>query len=166
MSGLTLFDLGRISKEAKIWMIIIALAAVGGGIGLGYGINDWTRTKPTTINVTVSSGFGVSIVDGATEIAAFDPAYSCGLLGMITAKISQEDFNSIEAYLKANPTFLFTPDDALTVTGREWHPFSLDQEMVSEDFFSLGSEPDVSASFDGKSHKFDFGTYAVILPMF
>ena len=144
--------------------IILATGLTGGGL-LGYMINDWTSDKPTTLNVTVSAGFGASVKQGSTVTAAFDASFKCAEIGMTILKVGMADYDGIYNYLKGHPGSRFADGNATTVSGNTWHPFAMTMEVVAEEFFGLFSTPSVDANFDGQSHTFDMGHYAVIIPI-
>jgi len=142
----------------------LCAASLIGGLAIGYAVNAGVTPGRTTLNVTVSANFGITIMNGTTVVAAFNSSYNCSALAMFSMKAGMSDYNTILDYLRAHPSEHVNGTD-ITDIFDGFHGVALTEELVSEGFFDLGGGSITeNSSFDGLSYTFDFGNYVVMIP--
>jgi len=143
----------------------LCAASLIGGLAIGYAVNAGVTPGRTTLNVTVSANFGITIMNGTTTVATFNSSYNCSAIDMYSFKVGMNDYNAVMDYLRAHPSEHVNITNLVDIASDGFHGLAMTEELVTEGFFDLGMDYITeNSSFDGSTYTFDFGNYVVMMP--
>lgn len=158
-------DIGRLDGSSKATVgIMILVALVGGGVVgglLGHYVIEPEPRLGTTVNVTISPDFYVTIVEGETITSLADSSFACNALMIEGILFGTDTFNALLEYMASNPSYIFDPDTAAETIGLESVESGMEIMAISNSFLSFGTAS-IDTILDGKTFTMDFGDTEVI----
>jgi len=146
-------------------LAIIVVAGLAGATGgfIGWLASESNPRPGTTLIVSVGSDFSVTVNQSGVELHPADATYKCSLLYFMAIKVAVDDFDAMVAYMDAHPEYYFGYDNISTVLGDDQLQSAMTMEFVTDQLFSLNSDPGTDVELDGKHLTIDFGNYVVML---